>query len=138
MIVRPESWDRTKCMPRRRSALEANLPAPRDFVALARRWRADAIEILLGYIWQGLDRLKAHGFIFDPDQENIERVITQLLTPEIRDAMTGAEPYYLEHGPYEDETRVGLKTRLVRDEVRSRTLVRLNWLRKRSWQNGRR
>ena len=32
--------------------------------------------------------------------------LTQLLAPEIRDAMTGAEPYYLEHGPYEDETRL--------------------------------
>ena len=93
-------------MARRRSALESNFPAPQDFVALASRWRADAIEILLGYIWQGLDRLKAHGFRFDPDQENIERAITQLLAPEIRDAMTGAEPYYLEHSPYEDETRL--------------------------------
>lgn len=93
-------------MPRRRSALEANLPVPQDFVALASRWRADAIDILLGYIWLGLDRLKAHGFKFDPDQENIERVITQLLVPEIRDVMTGAEPYYVEHGPYEDETRL--------------------------------
>ncbi len=93
-------------MPRRRSALEANLPVPGDFVSLANRWQEDAINILLGYIWQGLDGLKARGYRFDPAQENIERVITQLLAPEIRDAMTGAEPYYLEHGPYEDETRL--------------------------------
>lgn len=93
-------------MPRRRSALEANLPVPGEFVSLAKRWRDDAIEILLGYIWQGLDALKSRGYSFDPDQENIERTITQLLVPEIRDVMSGAEPYYVEHGPYEDETRI--------------------------------
>jgi len=93
-------------MPRRRSALDANVPAPGDFVTLAKRWRSDAIDILLGYVWSGLDRLKARGYHFDPDHENLERVITQLLVPEIRDAMTGEEPYYVEHGPYEDETRL--------------------------------
>ena len=93
-------------MTRRQSALEANQPVPGDFVALASGWRADAIEILLGLVWRGLDRLKAHSFKFDPDQENIERTITQHLAIEIGEVMTGAEPYRLVHSPYEDETRL--------------------------------
>jgi len=92
-------------MPRRRSPLEANLPVPDDFVLLAKRWHNDAIDILLDFTWKGLDRLKAQGLIFDPQQENLEREITQLLEPEIREVMSGAEPYYLQHGPFESETR---------------------------------
>jgi hypothetical protein len=92
-------------MPRRRSPLEANLPVPDDFVKLAKLWRSDAVDILLDFIWRALDRLKLLGFQFDPKQENLEREITQLLEPEIREVMTGAEPYFIQHGPFESETR---------------------------------
>ena len=93
-------------MPRRRSPLEVNRPEIGDFVTLACRWRADAIEVLLGYIWRGLDRFKADGLRVDPDQVNIERTITRLLTPRIGDTMSGYEPYYVQHAPDEDETRL--------------------------------
>jgi hypothetical protein len=93
-------------MPRRQSPLEVNFPVPDDFVRLAKNWRIDATIILLDFIWKGLDRLKALGLTFDPDQENIEREITQLLEPEIRDAMTGLEPYYIQHSPFESQTRM--------------------------------
>jgi hypothetical protein len=96
-------------MPRRQSPLEANWPTPEDFVALARRWRSDAIEILLGYVWVGYDLLKEQKLRFDPRQEDLEREITQLLVPRIRDAMSGAEPFYAEHGPFETETRHSAK-----------------------------
>ncbi len=92
-------------MPRRKSPLEANMPVPDDFVLLAKRWRNDAIEILLDFIWRGLDQLRAQHLTFDANQVNPEREITQLLAPEIREVMSGAEPYYLEHGPFESETR---------------------------------
>lgn len=92
-------------MPRRQSPHEANLPVPGDFVALVSRLQSDAIDILLGYIWQGLDGLKARGYRYESDQEDIERTITEGLAQEIRDVMTGYEPYYLEHGPHEHETR---------------------------------
>jgi len=92
-------------MPRRLSPLEANFPVPGDFVVLATRWRSDAIDILLDFIWKGLDRLRARGYTFALDQENPEREISQFLAPEIRDGMSGEEPYYLEHGPFESETR---------------------------------
>jgi hypothetical protein len=92
-------------MSRRQSPLEANLPIPDDFVKLAKLWRNDAIDILLDFIWRALDCLKSQGLLFNPEQENLEREITQLLEPEIRDAMSGAEPYFIQHGPFESETR---------------------------------
>jgi len=92
-------------MPRRQSPLEANFPVPGDFVTLATTWRDDAIDILLEFIWCGLDRLRSRGYTFAHEQENPEREITQLLAPEIREGMSGLEPYYLEHGPFESETR---------------------------------
>ena len=43
----------------------------------------------------------------DPRQadDELERSITQLLEPQIRRTMTGDEPFYVQHGPYENETR---------------------------------
>src|ERR1039457_4224810 len=38
------------------------------------------------------------------DDRDLERSITQLLEPRIRDAMTGDEPYYIQHGSFERET----------------------------------
>jgi hypothetical protein len=38
------------------------------------------------------------------DPRDLERSITQLLESRIRDAMTGDEPFYIQHGPYERET----------------------------------
>jgi hypothetical protein len=39
------------------------------------------------------------------DDEDLERDITQLLEPKIREEMNGYEPFYVQHGPYEHETR---------------------------------
>jgi len=38
------------------------------------------------------------------DDRDLERSITQLLGPRISDAMTGDEPYYIQHGSFERET----------------------------------
>jgi hypothetical protein len=38
------------------------------------------------------------------DNRDLERSITQLLEPRIRKAMSGDEPFYVQHGPYERET----------------------------------
>src|SRR5205085_1138808 len=37
--------------------------------------------------------------------EDVERSITQLLEPQIHRAMSGDEPFYPQHGAYEDESR---------------------------------
>lgn len=38
------------------------------------------------------------------DTKDLERSITQLLEPRIRDVMTGYEPFYVQHGSFERET----------------------------------
>ena len=79
---------------------------PDDFAGLVRRWRGDAIEILFGYVWRGFDSLLSDPQLkFDEDAENIERGITQCVCQRIRDAMQGKPPFYLEHHPFEDESR---------------------------------
>lgn len=79
--------------------------APRDFVLLAGDWCQDYSTILLGYIWQAYDILTANlPAAIDP--ENLERSLTQVLEPRIHKVMTGYETFYVEHGPYERETKM--------------------------------
>jgi hypothetical protein len=42
-------------------------------------------------------------------EEDLERNITELLEPRIRVGMSGNEPFYVQHGPHERETRKGGK-----------------------------
>ncbi len=86
--------------------LQANYPVPEDFVVMARRWRPDAIEIMLGYVWQGFDTLlEEENFDLCKAEESLERDVTFLVCQKIRNAMDGKPPYYLEHSPPENERR---------------------------------
>lgn len=73
------------------------------FVALARSWMQDPARQLLGFIWQAYENMS----VLPPhvDTKDLERSITQLLEPRVRDVMTGDEPFYIQHGPYERETK---------------------------------
>jgi len=81
------------------------LRPPPDFVALVAEWCANQSTLLLGYVWQAYDALKTP---LPPaiDQEDLERSITQLLEARIHQVMTGDEPFYVQHGPYERETKM--------------------------------
>ena len=73
-----------------------------QFIAHIASWGADQTAIMLGFVWQAYDSMitdKPHV-----DGRDLERSITQLLERRIQDAMTGDEPYYVQHGPYEHET----------------------------------
>lgn len=75
-----------------------------SFLDLATSWMQDQAELLLGFVWQAYDIMRSH-----PPQvnsEDLERSITQLLEPRIKDAMSGDEPFYVQHGPYERETKM--------------------------------
>lgn len=72
------------------------------FVALARSWMHDPAKWLLGFVWAGYDDMRANPPTIDT--RDLERSITQLLEPRVRDAMTGDEPFYIQHGPCERET----------------------------------
>jgi hypothetical protein len=74
---------------------------------MARRWCPDAIEIMLGYVWQGFDRMHEEHFDVNSNDENIEDDITALAWLRISDLMDGMAPYRLMHKPPENEQRKG-------------------------------
>lgn len=57
---------------------------------------------MLGLIWRGYDQMQRDKPVVDG--RDLERSITQLLVPRIRRAMSGDEPFEVEHGPFERET----------------------------------
>lgn len=79
-------------------------PVPIDpqFVTLAQEWMQNPAEQLVGLIWSGYDRMRTDNPSID--ERDLERSITQLLEPRIRAFMTGYEPFYIQHGPFERET----------------------------------
>lgn len=81
---------------------------PDDFVAVLRVWQADASRILLNFVWEGYDLLCGEVLAqidVTKADEDLERGITQLLEPRIRRKMTGYEPFDIQHGSYEEESR---------------------------------
>lgn len=76
---------------------------PSEFVSLAGRWCANQSALLLTFVWAGYDLLLAE-LPAGTNPEDLERSITQSLELRIRRAMTGDEPFDIQHGPYERET----------------------------------
>jgi hypothetical protein len=73
-----------------------------EFLDLAAEWCRDQSEILLRFVWQAYEQLKIdQPFI---DGRDLERSITQVLEPRINREMSGDEPFYVQHGPYERAT----------------------------------
>lgn len=79
-----------------------------EYANLARDWGGAAFEGMLTAVWNGYDDLAASILdLIDINQadDEIERAITQILEPCIRRHLSGDEPYYVQHGPYELATR---------------------------------
>lgn len=72
------------------------------FVAKACEWMRDPTHKLLGFVWAGYDSMRRECPPIDT--RDLERSITQLLEPRVRDAMTGFEPFYVQKECYEHET----------------------------------
>lgn len=72
------------------------------FVSLARSWMANPASKFLGFVWKAYDDMRCTPPAIDC--RDLERSITQLLEPRIRNAMTGYEPFYIQHGSFERET----------------------------------
>lgn len=83
------------------SSISANAPDA-TFLAALSHWASDQTDVMLGFVWQAYDVMVATMPYVD--NRDLERSITQLLEPRIRDAMSGDEPYYVQHGPFEHET----------------------------------
>jgi hypothetical protein len=77
-------------------------PADAGFIALAARWMGTAEPDFLDHIWTGFEQLKSRPPSFDG--RDLERSITQLLTPAIDDVVPGEAPYYVMHSAFERET----------------------------------
>lgn len=56
----------------------------------------------IGFLWAAYDDMCANPPPINSD--DLERSITQILEPRIHRAMTGDEPFYVQHGAYERET----------------------------------
>ena len=78
----------------RNSPLQGNYPIPEDFVELAKRLQPDAIHVMLGYVWQGYDRLrKGDRFEVRKDDSHLEDEITAALHVRIQDVIHETDPY---------------------------------------------
>lgn len=94
-------------MVRRHTISEARFPNTPEFSLLAKAWAADANLHLLKLVWKGYDALREEVLstidcrLADRD---LERCITQLLEPRIQRCINPETPFYLQHGPYEEET----------------------------------
>lgn len=77
-------------------------PADPKFVELACSWMQSPATRFLEYVWQAYDDTQTRPL--QVNQKDLERSITQSLEPRIRNVMTGDEPFFIQHGPYERET----------------------------------
>lgn len=73
-----------------------------SFIALACSWVRDPSKQFLGFVWQAYDNMKEAPPPIDC--RDLERSISQLLEPRIKQTMTGYEPFYVQHGSFERET----------------------------------
>ena len=96
-------------MHRRRTIGEKRWLDTPDFVSIATIWCENASAILLRFVWEAYDLL-CEEVLADIDflqtEAELERSITQYWEPRIHRAMAGNEPFYVQHGPYEFETRM--------------------------------
>ena len=92
-------------MRNRLTPIQANYPVPEDFVILAKRWHPDAINILLGYVWQGFDKLVDEAFDVSKTDENLEDDITYAACCRINDTIPPSSPYQVVHQPPERERK---------------------------------
>lgn len=76
-----------------------------DFILLAGAWCRDQSTILLEFVWQAYDQMRSDNPIVN--EKDLERSITQLLEPRVHHALSGFEPFYVQHESYEHETMKG-------------------------------
>lgn len=95
-------------MIKRNTLFDSCWPTTADFAEIANEWKNDASNILMSLIWNAYDLLKTDVLTKTSgcnNEEELERCITQLLEANIHRSMSGDEPFYAQHGPYEYETR---------------------------------
>ena len=84
------------------AAVSSSSPIDPAFIKLAQSWMTETEQRFLAFIWLAYNDLVSSNAAID--ERDLERSITQLLEPRVREALTGDEPFYVQHGPYERET----------------------------------
>ncbi len=74
------------------------------FVAAASAWLRSGESEILRLVWEGYDVLDRERPAFDGT--DLERSITERLEAGIQDRMSGDEPFIVQHGPHERETKM--------------------------------
>ena len=95
----------------RQTYSERRWPDTSEFNSVLRSLKEGSSTRLLELIWKGYDSFCAECLTqvdCSEDDGDLERDITQLLEPKIREGMTGYEPFYVQHGPYEYESWLGV------------------------------
>lgn len=94
-------------MLRRRTISELRYLTPPSPI-FSEHWSRAFSTNLLGFVWRAYELLLKEvlsGIDCSKAEDDVERNITELLEPRIKKVMTGDEPFYVQHGPYERETR---------------------------------
>ncbi|WP_339913395.1 hypothetical protein [uncultured Brevundimonas sp.] len=86
------------------AATPARTSADPAFLALAASWAQEPARQFVSLVWLAYDAMRQTMPYIDGG--DLERSITQVLEPRINDAMTGFEPFYVQHGPFERETKL--------------------------------
>jgi hypothetical protein len=92
----------------RQTYSERRWPNTPEFNTVLRDLKQAGSTRLLAIVWKAYDKFCAGELArIDCSQadEDLERNITQLLEPEMRKVMSGLEPFYVQHEPYEHESR---------------------------------
>jgi hypothetical protein len=92
----------------RQTYSERRWPNTPEFNTVLRDLKQAGSTRLLTIVWKAYDRFCAEDLAqidCSQEDEDLERNITQLLEPKMHKVMTGLEPFYVQHGPYEHESR---------------------------------
>jgi hypothetical protein len=87
---------------------ELRWPETPEFVAVASQVKQNAVAIIIDALWSGYDLLVAEVLArIDVNQADaeVERSITQLLEPRIREHLSSYLPFYVQHSVRENESR---------------------------------
>ena len=78
-------------------------PLDAAFIAGASSWLRVSEDVMLQRVWEGFDELVRTRPAFDGS--DLERSISERLEACIQDSMSGDEPFTVQHGPHERETK---------------------------------
>jgi hypothetical protein len=87
---------------------ERRWPNVREFNTVLCDLKQAGSAVLLTIVWKAYDKFRADELAqvdCSQEDEDLERTITQLLEPRMQEAMSGFEPFYVQHGPFEHESR---------------------------------